>query len=182
VEADDVHARLVNRLGALVHRVEDEISAATERFRGAAASHPEALSALANFADGERAESLQDALGLSQPGVAHLVAKLEREGLVERRPDPDDARAARIHLTPRGRLLARAMVAARQRAVAELLAPLDAGERASMLAVVDRVLEGATTSTATARRTCRSCDPDACDHPATCPVTASAERYRRGGR
>ena len=178
VRGEDVDARLVNRMGALVHRVDDEIAATTEDFRQAAASHPEALSALANFAEGERAETLQLALGLSQPGVAHLIAKLERAGLVERRRDPADARAARLHLTARGRDVAGAMVEARRAAIARLLAPLDGGQRASLLDAVDRVLGDATTSPAVARRTCRSCDPVACDHPATCPVTVGAGRFR----
>ena len=177
-EQDELDARLVNRVGALVRRIDDEIELATEPFRRATASHPEALSALANFADGHRAEMLQHALGLSQPGIAHLLAKLEREGLVQRRPDPDDARAARIHLTRRGGRAARAMVRTRHAAIAGVLEPLDRAERAALLAVVDRVLGHGTTSTARARRTCRSCDPAACDHPATCPVTAGADRHR----
>jgi DNA-binding MarR family transcriptional regulator len=45
---------------------------------------------------------IDDAL-LTQAGVSRLVARLERRGLVERRDDPDDARARRIVLTSEGR-------------------------------------------------------------------------------
>jgi DNA-binding MarR family transcriptional regulator len=34
-----------------------------------------------------------------------MTRALERDGLVERRPDPADARATRIHLTPRAQRL-----------------------------------------------------------------------------
>lgn len=170
--------RLVNRLQALAVRVHDDMAAAAAPYRRAAASHPEALSALLNFADGERADTLQRALGLSQPGAAHVVAKLEGARLVERRPDLGDRRASRLHLTPSGRRLARRMVADRLAAVAALVDPLPADEQAALLRAVDRMLARATTSTDLARRTCRACEPGACDHPATCPVTAGADRAR----
>jgi len=173
--------RLVNRLQALAVRLHDDMGAATARHRRDAASHPEALSALLNFADGKRADILQVALGLSQPGVAHLIAKLEGAQLVERRPDPRDRRASLLHLTPSGRRLARRIVADRLAAVAKLVDPLSAQERAALLGAVDHMLDRATTSTDHARRTCRACKPDACDHPATCPVTAGASRARAAG-
>jgi DNA-binding MarR family transcriptional regulator len=173
--------RLVNRLQALAVRLHDDTAAAAAPYQRRAASHPEALSALLNFADGERADTLQVALGLSQPGVAHVVAKLERAQLVKRRPDPRDRRASLLHLTPSGRRLARQMVADRLAAVAALVEPLHPHEQAALLGAVDRMLDRATTSTDHARRTCRACEPHACDHPSTCPVTAGADRARARG-
>jgi len=171
-------AHLVNRIGALALRIQDEVDAATERHRSLAASHPEALIALVNFADGDRPAALEQTLGLSQPGVAHLVAKLEAGGLVERRGDPIDARARRVHLTARGRRLAQAVLRDRGRAVERLLEPLHDAERQAMLDAVDTVLMEDTDSLARARRSCRSCDKSACDHPASCPVTLGADRWR----
>jgi len=46
-------------------------------------------------------ELMQDAL-LTQPGLSRLVARLKTRGLVSRRGDPADARAARIVLTASG--------------------------------------------------------------------------------
>jgi len=40
---------------------------------------------------------------LSKQTMTMLVRRLERDGLVERRPDPNDARASRIYLTERSR-------------------------------------------------------------------------------
>jgi DNA-binding MarR family transcriptional regulator len=40
---------------------------------------------------------------LSKQTMTELVRRLERDGLVERRPDPDDGRAFLIFLTPRSR-------------------------------------------------------------------------------
>ena len=156
----------------------DAVAEAAAPYREPTASHPEALSALLNFADGERAEALQHALGLSQPGVAHLTAKLEDRGLVRRRSDPADRRASLVFLTASGRRLAKRMLADRQAAIARVLAPLSPAEQASLLGMLDRMLCDGTQSVLDARRICRLCATDACDHPATCPVTAGADRHR----
>lgn len=41
-------------------------------------------------------------LGVTQPTASDVIAALERKKLVERRPDPADGRASRIHLTAAG--------------------------------------------------------------------------------
>jgi DNA-binding MarR family transcriptional regulator len=46
--------------------------------------------------------ALAERLEVSQQAVSKSVADLERRGYVERRPDPDDARARRVALTVRG--------------------------------------------------------------------------------
>jgi DNA-binding MarR family transcriptional regulator len=60
------------------------------------------LYALASAADGMRITDLCDDVLLTQAGVSRLVSRLEVRGLVERRSDPDDARAQRICLTAEG--------------------------------------------------------------------------------
>jgi DNA-binding MarR family transcriptional regulator len=54
-------------------------------------------------AEGLHASDLADRLGVSRQAVAQAVAALERHGYVNRVPDPADARARIIELTPRGR-------------------------------------------------------------------------------
>ena len=45
---------------------------------------------------------LYSALGCTPGGLTKMVARLERQGLVERLADPDDGRRARIRLTRKG--------------------------------------------------------------------------------
>jgi DNA-binding MarR family transcriptional regulator len=51
---------------------------------------------------GRRMTDLADKVVLSKSGLTALVDRMESEGFVERRPDPDDRRATRIVLTPLG--------------------------------------------------------------------------------
>ena len=53
--------------------------------------------------DGLRMGEIARRARLSKQTMTMLVRRLERDGLVERRPDPVDARASRIFLTARSR-------------------------------------------------------------------------------
>jgi DNA-binding MarR family transcriptional regulator len=41
-------------------------------------------------------------LGITKQGAAQIVEDMQRRGYLDRRPDPDDARARRLVLSPRG--------------------------------------------------------------------------------
>lgn len=54
--------------------------------------------------DGMSQRDLARALHLSPPRVTSILQRLERNGSVTRRPDVDDQRLMRVHLTDEGRL------------------------------------------------------------------------------
>lgn len=58
-------------------------------------------------ADGLRPSEVAERTGLSKQSVNDLLGVLERNGYVERHPDPEDARARIIRLTSRGNRLLR---------------------------------------------------------------------------
>ncbi|MFB9681907.1 MarR family winged helix-turn-helix transcriptional regulator [Streptosporangium vulgare] len=66
---------------------------------------------------------------LSQPGITQLVTRLERDGLVERRPDPSDGRAVLVHITEAGRRIGRSRHDDRTRHLVPLIARLTAEQR-----------------------------------------------------
>lgn len=55
--------------------------------------------------EGVSQAQLADALCLDASTVTKMLLRLERDGVVERRPDADDARISRVYLTARGRAL-----------------------------------------------------------------------------
>ncbi|MDN5765913.1 MAG: MarR family transcriptional regulator [Humibacillus sp.] len=62
-----------------------------------------ALSALAKAPDGRRPGDLAGQLGMSAASMTRLVEILVAAGWVAREPDPRDARATLVRLTPAGR-------------------------------------------------------------------------------
>src|SRR5262249_37672658 len=44
-------------------------------------------------------------VGIEQPTMAVTLRRMERDGLIERRPDPDHGRRTLVTLTPKGRKL-----------------------------------------------------------------------------
>jgi DNA-binding MarR family transcriptional regulator len=79
------------------------------------------LYALSAKPEGLRITELIDDILLTQAGVSRLVARLEKQGLVARRDDPDDARACRIVLTEEGRETQKRLGRAHARHVTEAM-------------------------------------------------------------
>ncbi|MGW0631706.1 MarR family winged helix-turn-helix transcriptional regulator [Streptomyces sp. NPDC002758] len=107
------------------------------------------LYALAGERDGLRITDLIDDALLTQAGVSRLVARLEKRGLVERRPDPDDARACRIVLTAEGREVQRRLGRAHARHVTTAMTRALTHEQLETLRELGRALVAAAPATAT---------------------------------
>jgi DNA-binding MarR family transcriptional regulator len=59
--------------------------------------------------DGKPQKSLCESIGLDHSTVAKSVARLERDGLIERRKCLEDGRVSQVHLTARGREMTEAI-------------------------------------------------------------------------
>jgi len=128
-------------------------------------------------------------LGLSQPGASRLIEALASRGLVASVPKGRGPRASGKHgeheaggrsvslrLTPAGEETARLILAARQRALDTLLAPLGERARRELDAALSAVLDRLTEAGAPVHQTCRLCDERACIAPAPCPVDLAGRR------
>ncbi|MGI5290169.1 MarR family winged helix-turn-helix transcriptional regulator [Nonomuraea polychroma] len=107
------------------------------------------LYALAGEKDGLRITDLIEDVLLTQAGVSRLVARLEKRGLVERRPDPADARACRIVLTAEGHELQRRLGRAHARHVATAMTRALTREQLENLRELGRALVKAAPAPAT---------------------------------
>ncbi len=92
---------LVNRMAQLTQPLLRE--------HGLTVSRWQVLSILVAL-DGSRVTTLAELAGATQPVTSRVVDQMERDGLVERRPDPDDQRATGVWLTPRGHEVFHAVV------------------------------------------------------------------------
>jgi DNA-binding MarR family transcriptional regulator len=84
-------------------------------------------------ADGPgRLTVLATATGVSQPSMTQLVGRLEREGLVVRLADPDDARATLVAITKAGRALRAELRESQHERLGGLLDTLSPDEEATL--------------------------------------------------
>lgn len=80
--------------------------------------------------DGLSQSQLVERLCVEPPTVTKMLQRVEADGIVERRPDPDDARVSRVYLTAEGRALEGMVAAAWQEVEARATAGMTEAERA----------------------------------------------------
>jgi MarR family transcriptional regulator, transcriptional regulator for hemolysin len=97
---------------------------------------------LLNWKGPMRQRDLVAASAVKQPAMVALLGKLEHMGLVERRPAPDDKRAATVSLTVAGKRLAEVGGDVLRAENARGLAGLTKEETATMVALVQRFIQG----------------------------------------
>ena len=81
---------------------------------------------------------------IKQPALTSAVAKLERDGLIERRPDPSDGRASMLSLTADGQSIVSRRHADRAERLSSLidrLSPADRTRLLSIAGVLDQVVQ-----------------------------------------
>lgn len=139
-----------------------------------------ALTAIGTFAD-ERVTFFEPILGLTSAGTVRLIARLEQEGLIERRPGPD-ARSHALRLTHTGRDKTDRLQRARQAVLQRAIRGLDQTTIDQLAAAIPALLENLTSDRLAARRMCRLCDHAVCDEAGACPVDAAAAVAERPGR
>jgi DNA-binding MarR family transcriptional regulator len=109
-----------------------------------------------------RLTALATATGIAQPAMTQLVGRMEREGLVVRLIDPEDARATLVAITDAGRALRAEQHHSTHERMAGLLDRLSADDQAT-LALAMRV----------AMPLLRQLTPDVAQHPQPEPAAAS---------
>jgi DNA-binding MarR family transcriptional regulator len=107
---------------------------------GFAMSYLPALRALAGGGPLSQAE-LAQAARVEQPTMAETLARMVRDGVVERGPNPADKRATLVSLTRRSRARFPRAKAALVEADGEALAGLTDDERATLRQLLQRVVE-----------------------------------------
>jgi DNA-binding MarR family transcriptional regulator len=84
---------------------------------------------------------LAEAFGTTRGNVSHCVSSLEAKGLLQRKIDPDDARAYQLALKQQGKRCAMRVIAALDRLQREFEAEIGKGALGEMLKTLRR-LEG----------------------------------------
>lgn len=90
--------------------------------------------------DGLTQSELVRRLDVEQATMANTLARMERDGLIERRPSPDDRRARLVFVTDRARRLQGAAMAAAAAENRQALSGLSADEQAAFIDLMTRVI------------------------------------------
>jgi DNA-binding MarR family transcriptional regulator len=80
--------------------------------------------------EGISQSQLAASMGVESPTATKMLQRMEHAGLIERRPDREDARISRVYLTERGRALERPVLEVWKQLEAQTVAGLSATEQA----------------------------------------------------
>ena len=117
---------------------------AGEVLKGDGLSFLEGLTLAAVFFEAPKTikpSQLAETFGTTRGNVSHCVSSLEAMGLLQRKIDPDDARAYQLALKPQGKRCALRVIAALDRLQREFEAEIGKGALGEMLKTL-RKLEG----------------------------------------
>lgn len=163
--------RLENLLGALVVALGDALDAELETAAGRPGATAAALAVLAQE-PGLGIEQLKLPLRRTQSATVRVVDQLVADGYAERRPGRD-RRSVSVVLTGTGTAAAAGLLDRRYQVLRDAMAGLDAGERAALTAILEKMLGAMTGDFTHSEQICRLCDIRACPAP-RCPVGRAA--------
>jgi DNA-binding MarR family transcriptional regulator len=125
---------LLKRLGFLI---KDRTIAALEPTGSSPYDH--SVLALLDEEPSETQAMIADALGYDRSHLVGVLDDLEQRGLIERRRDPSDRRRHVVTLTPAGKETLIRLRSIAEQVEDEFLAPLDAEERETLKALLQRL-------------------------------------------
>ncbi len=115
---------MMNRAARLLRRLADQRLEPL----GLSSGHLPVLTALMEH-DSMSQKALTESADIEQPTMAATLARMERDGIIERRPDPHDKRSVRFSLVPAVRDKAAAIKAVIESMNVEALASLPRGDQ-----------------------------------------------------
>ena len=124
--------RLWLRLFTATTMVERVVDSALKKEFGSSLPRFDLLAQLHRAPDGLRMGELSERILVTNGNVTWLVAALEREGFVKRRPDAADRRATVVRLTATGKRHFETMARAHEALITDLFAELSPTERRAL--------------------------------------------------
>jgi DNA-binding MarR family transcriptional regulator len=89
---------------------------------------------------GIRVHEIAETLGVSTPTVSVAVRKLEKQGWLKRKQDPQDKRAAQLYLSTKASLLAQRAKAFRRKRTNEFMSALTPEEQDQLLSLLEKAI------------------------------------------
>ena len=83
--------------------------------------------------------SLAEKTGVTSATISGLLDGLEKDGMIERRPDPQDRRLIRINLTPAGKSFVDGILPGYTRWLSSIVEPLNTEERQHLVTLLEKI-------------------------------------------
>jgi DNA-binding MarR family transcriptional regulator len=134
-------ASLDERIPFLLSQLGSYVAAEFDRTLTAAGVDPRTYAVLMALAteDGQSQRQLSARLGIHRNAMVAVIDSLERQGLAERRPYPEDRRAFAVTLTAKARTLLPDLDARGRALEDDITSPLSAEERTTLRQLLQRV-------------------------------------------
>jgi len=98
------------------------------------------LMMLLKYSDGEATPAgLADKTGVTRATISGLLDGLEKDGLIERRPEPEDRRLIRVHLTAAGHAFLNKIRPGYCRWLSSIVEPLNEEERQQLVTLLEKI-------------------------------------------
>jgi len=94
--------------------------------------------------DGLTQKDLVERLDVEQATMANTISRMERDGLIVRRPHPEDGRARSIYITDRAKSLEAAATKAARNVNQIFLSSLSEDERKQFIQIMQRIVDSRT--------------------------------------
>jgi len=98
------------------------------------------LTVISRKPEGIHQKEVAEKAYINQSSVSELINKLESDGYIERRTDPDDKRATLLFLTEKGRARAAEVEDERSEMYRDIFAPLTEDEKQALSDILDKLL------------------------------------------
>ena len=162
-----------NLLAALTTTLSEAIANSVEDVGLRSSNAAAALVTIMNHPD-DSIDVLRRTLQLTHSGAVRLIDSLVSDGLLERRPNTQDARSVVLHVTKLGSVRANEILTARAKTTDDALMSLTDTQRKALEPLLQVMLGSLTQDYDSARRNCKFCNEGIC-RPQGCPVEQASQ-------
>ena len=165
-----------NAVGAFACGLSDKIDHAWTSLTGRGVTTCYAINQIGSE-PGSSIKTLTGMLNIEHSSLVRLLDGLERDGLIERRLDPEDRRGKKVHLSNEGEDLLTEMLNARRRILEPMTGRLDDNEMQTLFNLLEKMMPAVVIGGDDQHFVCRVCELEMCPQE-FCAVNGCYEEFK----
>ena len=165
-----------NAVGAFACGLSDKIDVAWTTLTGRGITTCYAINQIGSE-PGSSIKTLTGMLSIEHSSLVRLLDGLERDGLIERRSDPEDRRGKKVYLSVAGEELLTEMLNARRRILQPMTGTLDDNEMQTLFDLLGKMMPTVVIGGDDQHFVCRVCELEMCPQD-FCAVNGCHEEYK----